>query len=102
MRQEILLAVSSARMGSLIMSLMMYFYWHLKGSNFPNFQIFSKTTMELNVLAFFSLFFLQSDDIPSAIIVSKSLFVSWGRKHQLSMNELFVCESKWVIIVWLQ
>ncbi|RMC14800.1 hypothetical protein DUI87_06976 [Hirundo rustica rustica] len=37
---------------------------------------------------------LWSDDIPCAIIVSKSLFVSWGRKQQLSMNELFACESK--------
>lgn len=45
-----LLAVRSAKMGSLIMSLMMYFYWHLKGSNFPNHCL--KTVMELNVLFF--------------------------------------------------
>lgn len=99
-----LLAVSSAKMSSLIMSLMMHFYWHLKGSNFPNHC--SKTVMELNVVFFgfvvWFFFFFQSDDIPCAIIVSKSLFVSWGRKQQLSMNELFACESRGVLIIWLQ
>lgn len=95
------LAVSTAKMGSLIMSLVMYFYLHLKGSNFPNH--FLKTMMELNVRVFLVFFFFwQFDDVPCSIIVSKSPFVSWGRKQQLSMNELFACESKWVIITRLR
>ncbi|CAM9301408.1 unnamed protein product, partial [Bubo scandiacus] len=38
--------------------------------------------------------FLWSDDTPYAIVLSKILFITQGRKQQLSMNELFVCESK--------
>lgn len=87
-----LLTVSTTKMRYRIMALQCIFICTLRGVIFQTI-VQNHDGVECS--------FLWSDDIPCAIIVSKSLFVTQERKQQLSMNELFMCESKWLIIIWL-